>query len=165
MPQIRYITNDVPKWGTAAFSPVPIPTPLASTGGEQKRYLQQYATNPDPGVKDYDPGNPAAFDTQGSYSQTDPGSATHVAGLPGAFRPVVNQGHQMRYWTTAENMGPNGRNTHMKIWSDNPLPVPVRNPGRVAKAAMRTTPKGTIIATAWPRPFISWPTWGQSRQA
>lgn len=158
MPTIRYVTNDVPKWGTAAFSPVPIPTPLASTGGEQKRYLQQYDVAPDPGVEGYASTAPRDTELQGSY-------ATKTQGLPGAFRPVVNQGHQMRYWTDAQNMGPNGKNTHIKIWSDNPLPVPARNPGRVAKAAMRTQPKGTIIATAWPRPFISWPTWGSSRQA
>ena len=163
MPQIRYVTNDVPQWGVGAFNPVPGPTPLASTGGEQKRYLQQYDQDPAPGIRGYDVGRDA--DRQGSYANADPSSPEHVGGLPGAFRPVVNQGHQMRYWTTAENMGPNGTNTHMKIWSDNPLPVPARNPGRVAKPAMRTQPAGTIVATAWPRPFIAWPTWGTSRQA
>ena len=157
--------------GVGAFNPVVPPTPLASTGGEQLRLLQQWTVAPDPGLEDYDPGNPAALDTQGSYSQTDPTSSTHVAGLPMAFRPVSNQRHFMAYSTTPQDsmgrqtMGPNGLNTHMKIFSDNPLPVPARNPGRVANPAMRTQPKGTIIATAWPRPFISWPTWGSSRQA
>ena len=164
MPRIRYTTDNVPAWGKGAFMPVIGPTPLASSGGEQKRYLQQYDRQQDPMLMDYAPGS-GDPDQQGSYANAVPGSRTHVAGLCGAFRPVVNQGHQMRYWATAENMGPNGKNTHMKIWSDNPLPVPAQNPGRVAMPAMRTQPKGTIIATAWPRPFVSWPTWGTSRQA
>ena len=157
MPQIRYVTNDVPQWGVGAFNPVPGPTPLASTGGEQKRYLQQWAPTPDPNLA----GRAVGCDDtelQGSY-------ATKVAGLPGAFAPVANRTHAMSYVASNENMGPNGPNTHMKIWSDNPLPVPARNPGRVAKPAMRTQPAGTIVATAWPRPFIAWPTWGTSRQA
>jgi len=163
VPQIRYTANDIPKWGTGAFMPVIGPTPLASTGGEQKRYLQQYDDDPDPQLRAY--ANSQDSDIQGSYANAIPGTPEHVGGLCGAFRPVVNQGHQMRYWTTTQNMGPNGTNTHMKIWSDNPLPVPAQNPGRVAMPAMRTQPKGTIIATAWPRPYISWPTWGQSRQS
>ena len=171
MPQIRYATNDVPKWGTGAFNPVPKPTPLASTGGEQLRLLQQYDIDPDPNLKSYNPGPDETDDSQGSYAQTDPRSTTYVPGLPQAFRPVGNWGHQMRYWTSPQDasgkqtMGPNGSNTHMKIFSDNPLPVPAQNPGRVAMPAMRTTPKGTPIATAWPRPFITWPSWGTSRQA
>jgi len=169
MPAIRYRTDDVPKWGTAAFTPVPSTTPLASTGGEQSRYLQQYDQDPDPNLVGYDVG--ADSDRQGSYANAIPGTRNHVSGLCGAFRPVVNQGHQMRYWTSPsdtsgrQTMGPNGENTHMKIWSDNPLPVPARDPGRVAIPAMRAPIAGTVIATAWPRPFISWPTWGQSRQA
>lgn len=172
MPVIRYKTNNVPQWGRGAFSPVPIPTPLASTGGEQKRYLQQWSSAEDPNLAGFTQSRPSNFDIQGSYVQVGNSEdfgiqhdSTYVPGLPGAFRPVVNQTHAMRYWTTAENMGPNGRNTHMKIWSDNPLPVPAQNPGRVAMPAMRTQPIGTIIATAWPRPFLQWPTWGSSRQA
>ena len=181
MPAIRYVTQDVPKWGTGAFNPVPGPTPLASSGGEQLRILQQWTESPDPNLEDYDFGNPRATDTQGSYAQTgrtnaDLGlegitDATYVPNLPLAFRPVVNARHFMAYLTRAfdaagkQTMGPNGSNTHIKIWSDNPLPVPARNPGRVAMPAMRTQPKGTPIATAWPRPFISWPTWGTSRQS
>jgi hypothetical protein len=162
---IRYSTDDVPKYGRGAFMPVPSTTPLASSGGQQKRYLQQWTDAPDPNLKDYDVGNAQATDTQGSYSQTDPRSATYVPDLPLAFRPVVNQAHHMAYWASNQNMGPNGPNLTMKIFSDNPLPIPAQNPGRVAMPAMRTQPKGTIIATAWPRPFISWPTWGQSRQS
>jgi hypothetical protein len=171
MPQIRYKTNDVPQWGTGAFNPVPGPTPLASTGGEQLRLLQQYDHDPDPDLAGYSASRPDDSDIQGSYANAIPDTPTHVAGLPLAFRPVVNRGHQMRYWTKPTNgagrqtMGPNGVNTHMKIWSDNPLPIPAQNPGRVAMPAMRTVPAGTIIATAWPRPFLSWPTWGQSRQS
>lgn len=178
MPQIRYMTNDVPQWGMGAFSPVVPPTPLASTGGEQLRLLQQWTDAPDPNLADYDPGSPNGADTQGSYANIGPSpdfmgikDKTYVPGLPLAFRPVVNARHFMAYWTSPQDasgkqtMGPDGSNTHMKIFSDNPLPVPARNPGRVAKAAMRTQPVGTPIATAWPRPFISWPTWGTSRQA
>jgi hypothetical protein len=161
---IRYRTDDVPQWGRAAFMPVPATTPLASSGGQQKRYLQQWTEAPDPYLYSYDYGRPGS-DRQGSYANAIPGSPTHVAGLPLAFRPVVNARHFMAYVATNENMGPNGPNATMKIYSDNVLPVPARNPGRVAMPAMRTQPKGTIIATAWPRPFISWPTWGQSRQA
>jgi hypothetical protein len=169
VPQIRYTTNDVPQWGTGAFTPVSPPTPLASTGGEQLRTLQQYDVDPDPNLRQY--ANTIDSDIQGSYANAIAGTPQHVAGLPGAFRPVVNQGHQMRYCTSPKDntgrqtMGPNGSNTHMKIWSDNPLPIPAQNPGRVAMPAMRTVPAGTIIATAWPRPFISWPTWGTSRQS
>lgn len=178
MPVWRYATNDVPQWGTGAFNPVPKPTPLASSGGEQSRYLQQWADAPDPNLADYDPGSPNGADTQGSYANVGPAAdfqgitdKTYVPGLPLAFRPVVNARHFMSYWTTPRNvsgkqtMGPNGSNTHIKIWSDNPLPVPAHNPGRVAMPAMRTQPIGTPIATVWPRPFISWPTWGTSRSA
>ena len=75
-----------------------------------------------------------------------------------------NASHTMAYWTTPQNMGPNGPNVHMKIFSDNVVPLPAGNYGRVAPPAMRTPPFGTVIATAWPRPFITWPTWGTSRQ-
>ena len=169
MPQIRYVTNDVPAWGTGAFSPVPGPTPLASTGGEQLRLLAQWSVAPDPGVAAYDVGQ--GSDRQGSYANARLGTPQHVAGLPLAFRPVINSAHSMRYTTTPgdpsgkQTMGPNGSNTHMKIFSDNPLPIPAQNPSRVAMPAMKVTPKGTPIATAWPRPFIVWPTWGTSRQA
>jgi len=163
VPAIRYRTDNVPRCGRGAFTPIPIPTPLASTGGEQMRSLQQWTDAPDPNLA----GRAVGCDDtelQGSY-------ATKVAGLPGAFRPVINHAHSMAYVTTPrgsngeQTMGPNGSNTHMKIWSDNPLPVPAVNPGRVSSPAMRATRAGTIIATAWPRPFISWPTWGTSRQA
>jgi hypothetical protein len=178
MPQIRYKTNDVPQWGMGAFSPVVPPTPLASTGGEQLRLLQQWTDAPDPNVAGMASTAPANLSFQPSYAQVgrsnDFGGVpdkTYVPGLPLAFRPVVNERHFMAYRTTPQNaagvqtMGPNGSNTHLKIFSDNPLPVPAQNPGRVAMPAMRTTPKGTPIATAWPRPFIAWPTWGTSRQA
>jgi hypothetical protein len=188
MPQIRYITNNVPKWGTAAFTPVVPPTPLASTGGEQIRYLQQWTDAPDPNLAGFSTTAPENLSYQGSYAQVGASAdfsgqpsytgqpplpnrqggipdKTYVPGLPLAFRPVVNARHFMAYVASNRNMGPNSQNTHMKIFSDNPLPVPSANPGRVAKAAMRTQPAGTPIATAWPRPFISWPTWGTSRQA
>lgn len=159
--RIAYRTDGVPQWGTGAFNPVPSTTPLATTGGEQKRYLQQWADTPDPMVVAYDVGRDS--DRQGSYANADPKTATHVAGLPLAFRPVANATHAMTYWATNENMGPNGPNTHMKIWSDNPLPVPAGNPGRVALPAQKQPPWATTISTAWPRPFLSWPTWGTSR--
>jgi hypothetical protein len=178
MPVFRYMTNDVPQWGTAAFSPVFKPTPLASTGGEQTRLLQQWTDAEDPNLAGMASTAPRNLSFQPSYAQigTSPDfgvdiDATYVPGLPLAFRPVVNARHFMAYSTTPQDgagkqsMGPNGYNTHLKIWSDNPLPIPAQNPGRVAKAAMRTQPAGTPIATAWPRPFISWPTWGSSRQA
>ena len=157
MSRIAYRTDNVPRWGTAAFSPIPAVTPSASSAGEEKRYLQQWADTPDPGLR----GRAVGCDDseiQGSY-------ATETQGLPLAFRPVVNARHNMSYWATAQNMGPNGPNIHMKIYSDNPLPVPARNPGRVAMPAQKQPPWGTVIATAWPRSFISWPTWGTSRQA
>jgi len=31
--------------------------------------------------------------------------------------------------------------------------------------AQTQPPFGTVVATPWPRPFITWPTWGTSRQA
>lgn len=158
MSRIAYRTDDVPKWGTGAFTPIPAITPSASSAGEQRRYLQQWAPAPDPMLAGYAATNPNDIEYQPSY-------ATKVEGLPGAFRPVVNLVHAMSYWTTPENMGPNGPNTHMKLWSDNPLPVPARNPGRVAMPAMKQPPWATTIATAWPRPFINWATWGTSRQS
>jgi hypothetical protein len=162
---IRYTVNDVPAWGTGAFTPVPSTTPLASSGGQQKRYMEQWCDAPDPYLAGYASGPPGDPDQQGSYANAIPASAQHVAGLPLAFRPVVNGTHKMAYIASNENMGPNGPNLTMKIFSDNPLPIPASNPGRVAMPAMRTTPKGTVIATAWPRPFLSWPTWGSSRQS
>lgn len=169
---IRYTTNDVPQWGKGAFTPVPAMTPLSSSGGEQKRFLQQWSEAPDPNLAGMAATAIGNFDYQNSYAQVGQSAdfigvpdKTFVPGLPMAFRPVMNLVHRMMYWATAQNMGPNGPNVHMKIFSDNPLPIPAQNPGRVAMPAMRTQPKGTIIATAWPRPFISWPTWGTSRQA
>jgi hypothetical protein len=170
MPQIRYTTDNVPRAGRGAFAPVPIPTPLSTTGGEQTRLLQQWAPTPDPALQNMEAAPCGASDMQGSYAQIG-GSKTYVPGLPMAFRPVVNDTHAMSYRTTpqdpggAQSMGPNGYNTHIKIWSDNPLPVPAGDYGRVAKPTWRTQPAGTIIATAWPRPFVQWPTWGQSRSA
>ncbi len=158
MTRIAYRTDDVPKRGAGAFSPIPAVTPSASSAGEEKRYLQQWTEAPDPMLRGYAGTAPYDDEIQGSY-------ATKTQGLPMAFRPVVNSRHHMAYWTTAENMGPNGPNVHMKIFSDNPLPVPAANPGRVAMPAMKQPPWATTIATAWPRPFISWPSWGTSRQS
>lgn len=193
MPQWRYRTDDVPAWGTGAFNPVPKPTPLASTGGEQLRVLQQWTDGPDPNLAGYASTNPGDLSFQPSYAQVGKsadysGSPEYtgepplpngyrvpdnafVPGLPLAFRPVVNARHFMAYRTSPrdasgkQTMGPNGSNTHMKIFSDNPLPVPAQNPSRVAMPAMRAPIAGTVVATAWPRPFISWPTWGKSRMA
>lgn len=156
--RIAYRTDDVPTWGTGAFTPIPAVTPSASSAGEQRRYLQQWAPTPDPMVEGYAATAPYDTEYQGSY-------ATKVQGLPLAFMPVVNATRSMAYWTTPENMGPNGPNTHIKLWSDNPLPVPAGDYGRVGMPAQTQPPWATVIATAWPRPFISWPTWGTSRQA
>lgn len=157
MSRIAYRTENAPRWGTGAFTPIPAVTPSASSAGEERRYLAQWSPTPDPQLKGRDRGCDLTA-MQGSY-------ATDVGGLPGAFRPVVNATHRMSYWTTPENMGPNGPNVHMKIYSDNPLPVPAVNPGRVAIPAQAQPPWATVIATAWPRSYISWPTWGTSRQA
>lgn len=157
MSRISYRTDNVPVWGTGAFTPIPAVTPSASSAGEERRYLAQWSPTPDPLLKGFSATAPYDTEIQGSY-------ATRVEGLPLAFRPVENATHKMSYWTTPENMGPNGPNIHMKIFSDNPLPVPAANPGRVAMPAQKQPPWGTVIATAWPRPFISWPSWGSSRQ-
>ena len=163
MTAIAYRTDNVPKRGTGAFTPIPAVTPSSSSAGEQRRYLEQWAPTPDPMLLGYNDG--VTPDRQGSYANAVAGSRTHVGGLPGAFAPVRNATHAMQYWTTAQNMGPNGPNLHMKIYSDNPLPVPAANPGRVAMPAQKQPPWGTVIATAWPRSYVSWPTWGTSRQA
>ena len=88
----------------------------------------------------------------------------YVPGLPLAFRPVVNARHHMAYVASPENMGPVVWQ-RIKIFSDNVLPVPAANPGRTSMPAQTQPPFGTVVATPWPRPFITWPTWGTSRQA
>lgn len=158
MARIAYRTDNVPKWGTGAFTPIPAVTPSASSAGEERRYLAQWSATPDPMLEGF--AGTANYDTE-----FQPSYATKTQGLPLAFRPVVNATHGMRYWTTPENMGPMSRNIHMKIFSDNPLPVPAANPGRVAMPAQKQPPWATVISTAWPRPFVSWPSYGTSRQA
>lgn len=159
--RIAYRTDNVPQWGTGAFTPTPKPTPLASTGGTQIRVLQQWADAPDPMVVSFAPGPPRDSIQQGSYAQPSPNDGT--ANLPGAFLRQRNALHQMSYVATADNMGPVAWQ-HIKIFSDNVLPVPAANPGRTAVPAQAQPPWGTVIATPWPRPFITWPTWGTSRQ-
>ena len=159
--RIAYRTDDVPQWGTGAFAPVPIPTPLASTGGTQIRVLQQWTDAPDPMLPGYASTRPDDFVFQGSYAQ--PTTTDGTAGLPRAFERVKMARHHMAYVATADNMGPVSWQ-HMKIFSDNVLPVPAVNPGRTAIPAQKQPPWGTVVATPWPRPFITWPTWGTSRQ-
>ena len=187
--RISYRTDNVPSRGMGAFMPVPMTTPLASTGGTQKRYLDQWTEAEDPNLAGMAAAPSYALSYQPSYAQvgaspdfagheeytgvmgapranTGVPDRTYVPGLPGAFRPVVNARHHMAYIATAQNMGPwawqkmAGFNTQ-----NNPLPVPAANPGRTPLPAMRQPPYGTVVATAWPRPFITWPTWGTSRQA
>lgn len=160
--RIAYRTDNVPQWGTGAFAPAPIPTPLASTGGTQIRVLQQWTDAPDPMLANFAPGPPGDFIQQGSYAQPSPQDGT--ANLPQAFARQRNAAHHMAYVTTADNMGPVSWQ-RIKIFSDNVLPVPAVNPGRTPVPAQGQPPWGTVVATPWPRPFITWPTWGTSRQA
>ena len=159
--RIAYRTDNVPQWGMGAFTPTPIPTPLATTGGTQKRYLFPYTDAPDPMVASYAPGPPYDAIQQGSFAQ--PSATDGTAGLPGAFLRQISSRHHMAYVTTAENMGPVSWQ-RVKIFSDNVLPVPAANPGRTPIPAQSQPPWGTVVATPWPRPFITWPTWGTSRQ-
>ena len=159
--RIAYRTDNVPQWGTGAFTPPPIPTPLATTGGTQTRYLIAYTDAPDPMVASYAPGPPYDAYQQGSFAQPNPTDRT--AALGGAFLRQQNHRHHMAYVTTARNMGPVSWQ-RIKIFSDNVLPVPAANPGRTVMGAQRQPPWGTVVATPWPRPFITWPTWGTSRQ-
>lgn len=162
--RIAYRTDDVPQWGTGAFNPIPMTTPLASTGGTQIRTLTQWDPAPDPQMPGFASVNPQWTMYQGSYAQPSPVDRT--AALGGAFLRQVDAVHHMSYNASAQNMGPwawqkmAGMNTN-----NNPLPVPAGNPGRTPLPAMRQPPWGTVISTAWPRPFITWPTWGTSRQA
>jgi hypothetical protein len=48
-----------------------------------------------------------------------------------------------------------------KVKSDNPLPVPVINPGRSAQALFTRSRVGGRTATAAIRPFTNWPTYGR----
>ena len=185
--RIAYRTDNVPQWGTGAFAPAGIPTPLASTGGTQVRYLEQWTDAQDPNVAGFANTAPWDLSYQPSYAQVglapnvsrqpqftgqDPPGAVfgdipdraYVPGLPLAFRPVVNARHHMAYVASPENMGPVAWQ-RIKIFSDNVLPVPAANPGRTGVPAQTQPPFGTVVATPWPRPFITWPTWGTSRQA
>lgn len=185
--RIAYRTDNVPAAGAGAFSPVPIPTPLASTGGTQVRLLKQWTDAQDPNLAGFASTAPWDLSFQPSYAQVglppnvsrqpqftgqappgenfgDVPDRAYVPNLPLAFRPVVNARHHMAYVATADNMGPMAWQK-MKIFSDNVLPVPAVNPGRTPIPAMRQPPWGTVVSTAWPRPFLTWPTWGTSRQA
>lgn len=159
--RIAYRTDNVPQWGTGAFAPVPSTTPLATTGGTQIRVLQAWAPTPDPMLagKAHTDG---FVPFQGSYAQ--PSAQDRTANLPGAFLRQANARHAMSYVATADNMGPVAWQ-RIKIFSDNVLPIPAANPGRTAVPAQAQPPWGTVVATPWPRPYITWPTWGTSRQA
>lgn len=159
--RIAYRTDNVPQWGTGAFNPIPTPTPLASTGGTQVRLLAPWSPTPDPHVPGYASTRPDDVAYQGSYAE--PSTADGTENAPAAFLRQRNARNAMSYIATADNMGPMAWQK-MKIFSDNVLPVPAANPGRVALPAQAQPPWGTVIATPWPRPFITWPTWGTSRQ-
>jgi hypothetical protein len=101
---------------------------------------------------------------QGSYAQ--PSTVDRTQNAPAAVLRQVDAVHHMSYVTTAQNMGPWAWQGFAGFDTNhNPLPVPAVNPGRTPVAAMRQPPWGTIVSTAWPRPFVTWPSWGTSRQA
>ncbi len=156
MSRIAYRVDQVPAKGMGAFMPVAARTGSAATAGIEKRYLQQWAPTPDPELAGQ-ANLPSSPQVAGSYA--DP-----PAGAPGAFARQHNALHGMSYWTTPQGMGPMN-DPSMRIYSDNPLPVPAQNIVRTAAPAFTNPPFGTIISTPWPRPYITWPTWGTSRQA
>jgi hypothetical protein len=159
---IRYRVDDVPSWGMGAFAPVPAMTGTAATAGTQRRYLQQWTDAPNPGQNAFNNG-PCWNDgnTQGSYVDAHAAGVTSGAFIP---RPSPNARHFMQYWVgLGPSAGPNGTDLTMAIFSDTPVPVPAHNIGRAAMPAMKQPPWATIVSTAWPRPFISWPSWGSSR--
>ena len=166
MTAIRYRVDGVPQWGTTAFSPVPAMTPTAATAGTQRRSLQQWTAAPNPLLESFAPGPPYDMVQQGSFANPAP-LAFDKSHVPGAFIPSgpPEQRHFMQYWVSnGPAQGPNGTDTTMKIFSDNPVPVPAVNFARVTQPAMKQPPWATIVSTAWPRPFVTWPTWGSSRQ-
>lgn len=155
MTRIAYTVEDVPAAGMGAFTPVPAMTGSAATCGVWDRQaVFGGIPTPGPALRGTAPGGcPTGGGVQGSW-------AGPTAGLPGAFPAVPDATRHEPYWN---NRGGYGEAT-MKRVSDNPLPVPAVNPGRTPTPAWKVPPFGTVVSTAWPRPYISWPTWGTSRQ-
>ncbi len=161
--RISYRTDNVPACGAGAFLPQPARTGTSATAGIMRRYaiFGKNVPSPNPQLKSQMNGPPYSYTQQGSFA--DP-----PAGLSQAFARQSEFNSREPYWVSNYangelQMGPNGAFLTMKIYSDNPLPVPATNYIRSAAPVMKQPPWATIVTTGWPRPFVTWPTWGNSR--
>jgi hypothetical protein len=165
MSRIAYRTDNIPANGAGAFMPVPARTGTSATAGVMRRFAQFGKTTaaPNPQLKAFAPGPPYDSAVQGSFADPPPG-------LPLAFDHQSEFSSREPYWTSpnangVQQMGASGAFLTMKLSSDNPLPMPSGDFVRSAGVAMKQSPWATAIATAWPRPYTVWSTWGQSRSA
>lgn len=162
MSRIAYRTDNVPQCA-GAFMPVPVVTGTSATAGVMRRYaiFGNRVPSPNPQLEGMAPGACVSPQLQGSFANPPPG-------LNAAFNHQSEYSSREPYWTSVyangvQEMGASGAFTTMKLRSDNPLPVPATNWVRSAAPVMRQPPWATIVTTANPRPFVSWPTWGTSR--
>ncbi len=165
MSRIAYRTDNVPGAGAGAFLPVPARTGTSATAGVMSRFalFGKSQSTPNPALKSMMNGPPYSSAQQGSFAEPPPG-------LPEAFAHQSEYSAHEPYWNSpykngVQQMGASGAFTTMKLWSDNPLPVPAGDFVRSAGVAMRQPPWATIMTTPNPRPFIQWPTWGTSRSS
>lgn len=145
--------------------PQPARTGTSATAGIMRRFaiFGKQVPSPNPQLESQMSGPPYSMAQQGSFA--DP-----PAGLPQAFARQSEFSSREPYWTSPnangiQQMGASGAFTTMKLSSDNPLPMPAGNWVRSAVPGMRQPPWATIITTPWPRPYVTWPTWGTSRSS
>lgn len=136
----KLVMLNAPARGLGAFMPSRAATPSGASNGEC-RVAGAPGTMPIPSPKP--PAVPAAAAGPNGY-QTNPSYAAPDFILPSIY---------VSY--------PDGCSFPGKRVSDNVLPVPAGNWGRSAKPWNRRSRVGGQTATAWPRPFITFPTYAE----
>ena len=134
--QVR--TLQTPNRGYGAFCPTLTPNPSANSNG-------QNIVSGFPGTQAVPSPRPAALsdgDLGGPFNQ--PSSCA-----PDYIMPTIYVAHEN---PTLRFPG--------RLLSDNVLPVPARNPGRVARNAFAKTRVGGRKVTASNRPWTQWPVYG-----
>jgi len=138
--QIR--TLQTPNRGYGAFCPTLTPNPTANSNG-------QNVVTGFPGTMPVASPRPPALNDEGLGGPFNQPSSC----APDYIMPTIYVAHENR---TLRFPG--------KLLSDNVMPVPARNPGRVARNAFAKTRVGGRKVTASNRPWTQWPTYGGGSQ-